>query len=143
MQFRRPEKCPLCHPLSWVVILGAVCVGIFMWLESGAGARSFVGDFVPQIKQMREGAYRGEYQLLGLMTAATVSFHVDSGRALDVRLERLAHSPGHESAKAIRTAVQASDDLLFDGVSGATLSSDFARAAIRVAVENGPNSSVK
>ena len=89
-------------------------------------------DFEEEI--LADGDYSGEYRFFGVKTAASVQFSIRDKKLYRFNIDKILSTPGHDVKEHILHAIKPGGDLNFDAVSGATVSSQFVRAAIKNAV---------
>jgi uncharacterized protein with FMN-binding domain len=69
---------------------------------------------------------------------AKISFNVKDGELVLYNFERLYGTIGYGAPQNVKSGIDQKEDLNFDAVSGATVTSNLARAAIKNALEKGP-----
>ncbi len=136
------------HKVARGILFGSVLVGVVVLLVLAAGyitfevmgrqAENAVGGFKPEISDVGNGVYYGEYKAFDAFTVAEVEFEIEGGKLKDIDFVRLLQTPGHGANEEIRKRITEKGDLRFDTVTGATRTSSFAKAAIKDAVETGP-----
>jgi uncharacterized protein with FMN-binding domain len=115
---------------------------LFLLLHlAGRKADHAVNHFQVDISRMKDGRYHGSFSFLGRMDAE-VEFEIRQGKLVEYQFLKLTGTPGYGADYAVTAQIDARKDLNFDAASGATITSNFARAAIRDAVENGPVSDI-
>lgn len=123
-------------------ILGIVAVMILAALVSfnmaGSSAGKYVGDFQPKMSQIEDGQYEGEYSALFNKVGAKISFKIKDGELVRYNFEKLYGTVGYGAPQNVKSGIDQKEDLNFDSISGATVTSNLARAAIKNALENGP-----
>ena len=125
--------------LYFFAIIALIIIGgLITFNLAGRDAAGYVGDFKPEISQIGDGEYTGEYTFLIDKIGAKIHFEVQEGRLDHFSFDRLYGTIGYGAPENVKLQITQKDDLDFDGVSGATVTSNFARAAIKNALENGP-----
>jgi uncharacterized protein with FMN-binding domain len=118
-------------------ILIVILVAFLIFYLAGVKAENFVGDFQPDISQLQDGRYHGTFSYLG-NTKAEIEFEIREGKLVDPQIILLSSTPGYGADYGIKTQINSKKTLNFNAVSGATITSNFARAAIRNAINEGP-----
>ncbi len=122
--------------------LGAIAVFITVALLSfnltGRNAGEYVGEFQPMMSQIEDGYYEGEYSTFISKVGAKISFKIEDGELIHYQFEKLYGTIGYGAPQNIKAGINQKEDLNFDSISGATVSSNFAKAAIKNALEKGP-----
>ena len=131
--------------MIWKMILyffGAIAIvmitGLILFNMAGKNAGGYVGEFRPDLSQIEDGVYEGEYSFILDRLGAKISFEIKNSQLLHYKFEKLYGTIGYWAAEGIKLQMDQRDDLDFDVVSGATVSCNLARAAIKKALENGP-----
>lgn len=102
-------------------------------------AREFVQDFKPKTSQLSDGIYKGKFKAFRLITMSKVEFTVQDGTIKNIEFKRMFHSPGSPYKENIENQIKQSKRLEVNAITGATRSSNFAKAAIKSAIKNNPN----
>lgn len=136
------------HKIARGILLGSILVGVVVVLVLGAGYLTFevmgrqaenaVGPFKPEMSDLENGVYYGEYKAFDAFTVAEVEFEIENGRLSKIEFDNLFITPGHSAGEEVRERITENGDLRFDTVTGATRTSSFAKAAIKDAIEKGP-----
>ena len=105
--------------------------------RANKNASEFVQNFYPQTNHLPNGIYSGKYKIIGLFTLAKIEFEINNGNVIDINLKKLFHSPGSPYKDEIEKQILRSKKLEVNAISGATRTSNFAKAAIKVAIEDG------
>lgn len=121
-----------------IIVVLLITVLILFNLAGGDAAET-VGEFVPDMSAIRDGNYEGEYNYLFDKLGATVRFEVRNGRLLDCEFGQLFGTVGYGAAETIQAEIDQRKSLDFEAISGATMTSNFAKAAIRNALDKGPD----
>jgi len=123
-------------------ILGIVAViimaGLLSFNMAGRNAGKYVGEFQPMMYQIEDGLYEGEYSTLISKVGAKISFKIKDGELVHFQFEKLYGTIGYGAPQNIKSGIDQKEDLNFDSISGATVTCNFARAAIKNALEKGP-----
>jgi len=122
----------------FAVIAIFIVAGLVTLNLAGKNAAEFIGDFKPVMKEIENGKYEGEYSFLLDKIGAEISFEVKEGRLVNYEFGRLYSTIGYGAFENVRSQIDKNNDLNFDAVSGATITSNFAKAAIKNALEKGP-----
>ena len=99
-------------------------------------AREYAENFKPKTSTLPDGTYQGKYKAFGLFTMSDVEFTVLNGVVETIEFKRMFHSPGSAYKENIETQIKQSRKLEVNAISGATRTSNFAKAAIIDAVNN-------
>jgi uncharacterized protein with FMN-binding domain len=123
-------------------ILGILAVIIVASLLSfnmaGRNAGKYIGEFQPRMSQIKDGQYEGEYSTIISKVGAKISFKIKDGELIRFQFEKLYGTIGYGAPQNIKAGIDQKEDLNFDSISGATVTSNFAKAAIKNALEKGP-----
>ena len=126
----------------FLYLLGIVAVIILLSLISfnlaGRNAGQYVGEFQPRMSQIEDGLYEGEYSTMISKVGAKISFKIKDGELIRYDFEKLYGTIGYGAPQNIKAGIDQKEDLNFDVISGATVTSNFAKAAIKNALEKGP-----
>jgi uncharacterized protein with FMN-binding domain len=101
-------------------------------------ARRVSGKFRPDISALPDGKYSGRFSPSFKRFSAVVTFEIKGRQLGIIQFEELFGTPGYGAPQRTIGKIEETGNLDFDAVSGATITADFAKAAIRDAVENGP-----
>lgn len=112
--------------------------GLIFFNLAGRNAATYVGDFRPDIMQIEDGNYEGSYYSFSKKIGASVSFEIKEGRLQNYHFDQLYGTIGYGAPENVRQQIDRNGNLDFEAVSGATVTSNLARAAIRNALEKGP-----
>lgn len=123
-------------------ILGIAAIitvaGLLSFNMAGRNAGKYVGEFQPKMSQIEDGQYEGEYSAIFNKVGAKISFKVKDGELVHYNFERLYGTIGYGAPQNVKSGIDQKEDLNFDSISGATVTSNFAKAAIKNALEKGP-----
>jgi len=122
--------------------LGILAVIIMASLLSfnlaGRNAGKYVGEFQPMMSKIEDGRYEGEYTTIISKVGAKISFKIKDGELVNYQFEKLYGTIGYGAPQNIKAGIDQKEDLNFDSISGATVTSNFAKAAVKNALEKGP-----
>ena len=126
--------------LLYILGIGAIIIlaGLLSFNMAGRNAGKYVGEFQPRMLQIEDGQYEGEYSAIFNKVGAKISFKVKDGELVHYNFERLYGTIGYGAPQNVKSVIDQKEDLNFDAVSGATVTSNLARAAIKNALEKGP-----
>ena len=126
--------------LLYILGIGAIIIlaGLLSFNMAGRNAGKYVGEFQPRMLQIEDGQYEGEYSAIFNKVGAKISFKVKDGELVHYNFERLYGTIGYGGPQNVKSGIDQKEDLNFDAVSGATVTSNLARAAIKNALEKGP-----
>jgi len=122
--------------ISGIALLIILVIFLLFYL-AGRKAENFVDGFQPDISRLEDGRYQGNFAFFG-NTKAEISFEIMQGKLVEYEITKLTGTPGYGADYAVKTQINARKDLNFDAATGATITSNFAKAAIRDAIEKGP-----
>jgi len=114
-----------------------ILAGLFSFNMGGRNAGKYVGEFQPRMSQIEDGQYEGEYSTIFKKVGAKLSFKVKDGELVHYQFEKLYGTIGYGAPQNVKAGIDQKEDLNFDSISGATVTSNFARAAIKNALEKG------
>lgn len=120
------------------IFMACLIAGLFIIFLAGRSARKAIGNFKPVMAELSDGIYQGNFTYLGGVISAQVSFEVRQGKLGIVKFDKLYGTRSLGAAQRVYAAIDDQRDLDFDGVSGATVTSNLARAAIKNAIDRGP-----
>ncbi len=101
---------------------------------AGYQAKKAVKGFHPDMTRISDGHYHGTFSFLGNVKAE-IRFEVVRGKVVNYRFEKLTGTPGYGADYAVGVQIDRAKSLDFEAASGATVTSNFAKAAIRDALE--------
>jgi uncharacterized protein with FMN-binding domain len=99
-------------------------------------AQLYIQNFTPTTSSLPDGNYKGKYKAFKLFTMSKVEFKVQNGIIIDISIDKLFHTPGSAYKNDIEKKIKQNKILEIDAVTGATRTSNFARAAIKNAIES-------
>ena len=108
--------------------------------KANENAKEYVEDFKPITSKLPDGTYEGKYKAFGIITMSKVEFTVKKGNIKNIKFKKMFHSPGSPYKESIENQIRQSQRLEVDAITGATRSSNFAKAAIKNALNNISNS---
>ena len=125
--------------IVFVVISIATAFQIFYRI--GKKADKYVNGYVPDTKLLFDGVYRGSFNAIGSVQAAVIEFTINKGLVESFNFHKILSTPGNNADKVILMDIRNNGQLNFDAVTGASRTTSFTRAAIKDAIENGPDNS--
>lgn len=120
-----------------IFIVVLIVSGIYVFRKAGSEAAEYVAEFRPNLEVLADGTYLGEFSYLGGRFKTRVKFIVKDHKLLGCDFEKLYSTPGHSAPYMVSSIIDQTEDLDFDAISGASITSQFAKAAIKNAIENG------
>lgn len=99
-------------------------------------AEQYVDQFQPSTSQLPNGIYQGKFNVYKFFTFSKVEFEIKNGSVIKINFNTMYHSPGIPYKEEIENQIKISKKLEVDGITGATRTSNFAKAAIKSAIEN-------
>ncbi len=124
--------------ISGLIVVAIAAVFLIFYL-AGRKAENDVKYFEPDITKLQDGIYHGSFSFLGSVKAE-LNFEIRQGKLVAYNFIVLNGTPGYGADYAVKTQIDARKNLTFDAATGATITSNFAKAAIRDAIEKGPDS---
>lgn len=100
-------------------------------------AQEYTEDFNPATSKLKDGIYKGHFRFF-LITFSKVEFEIETGKVKSIDFKKMFHSPGSLYKKDIEFQIKRRKLLEVDAITGATRTSNFAKAAIKDATENNP-----
>jgi len=114
-------------------------IGTFLFFNiAGQNAAEYVGDFEPVMSKIDDGTYKGAYSSIFEKFGAKIIFTVKDGRLIHFHFDQLYGTIGYGGPESIELQIDDHKDLNFDAISGATVTSNLAKAAIKDALDKGP-----
>lgn len=98
-------------------------------------AKLYVEKFNPSTLQLPNGKYQGKFKAFKIFTMSKVEFAIKNGKVQDIKFKRMFHTPGSPYKEDIENKITQSQKLEVDAITGATRTSNFAKAAIKSALE--------
>jgi len=99
-------------------------------------AKDYIEDFNVSSLHVPDGEYSGNFKIFGVFAVAKVTFVMENSRIKEISFKRILHSPGKNYEIDIEKKILDNQDLELDAITGATRTSNFAKAAIKNALEN-------
>jgi uncharacterized protein with FMN-binding domain len=103
--------------------------------KANENAKEYVRNFTPFTSDLPNGIYEGKYKAFGMITMSKVQFEIEDGLVKSINFIKMFHSPGSIYKENIETQIKQTQKLEVDAITGATRTSNFAKAAIKDAVE--------
>ena len=124
----------------YVVGLIAVLIvaSLIAFNMGGKKANSYIRDFKPDVSILADGTYTGSFSYIVERVGATITFEVNKGKLGKCQFQKLYGTFGYGAPNLVKAQIDLKRNLDFDAVSGATVTSNFAKAAIKNAIEKGP-----
>jgi len=104
--------------------------------KANNNAEQYIGQFQASTSQLPNGIYQGEFKVFKIFTFSKVEFKIENGEVSKIHFKRMYHSPGIPYKEEIEDQIKASKRLEVDAITGATRTGNFAKAAIKSAIEN-------
>lgn len=99
-------------------------------------AKEYIQHFNPVTSDLPDGLYMGKFKLLKIFTLSNIEFKINNGFVEDVVIKKLFHSPGSPYKEEIEYQIKKTKKLEVNAISGATRTSNFAKAAIKNAINS-------
>lgn len=114
-------------------------IGTFMFFNiAGQNAANYVGNFEPKMSEIDDGTYEGAYSSIFEKFGAKITFTIKDGQLTHFQFDQLYGTIGYGGPESIELEIDDHMDLNFDAISGATVTSNLAKAAIKDALGKGP-----
>jgi uncharacterized protein with FMN-binding domain len=127
--------------LASFIITPIIVTGIIK--KANEQAREYGENFKPTTSNLPDGTYQGKYKAFGLITMSDVEFTVQNGVIETIEFKKMFHSPGSPYKENIENQIKESRKLEVNAISGATRTSNFAKAAIKDAINKEQDSTEK
>ena len=114
-----------------IIIISLLVIGFFFFQHVGVEAEQYIGDFEFNLDELKNGDYSGSYKVCGIKTAAEITYSKQDSTVENVVIKSLLTTPGYYILEKISEKIQNNESLKFDAISGATISSNFLKAAIK------------
>ena len=111
---------------------------IITWFVKKANedANQYIEHFEPATSKLPNGVYKGKFKAFKIITLSKVEFEIENGFIKNIDFKRMTHFPGNAYKGDIENQIKHTGQLEVNAISGATRTSNFAKAAIKVAIEN-------
>ncbi|MBI9054121.1 MAG: FMN-binding protein [Bacteroidales bacterium] len=106
--------------------------------KANDNSKEYLSNFNPVTSNLVDGVYKGKYKAFRIITLSKVEFEIENGQVKTFNLLKLFRSPGSIYKDEFEIRIQNSKRLEIDAISGATRTSNFAKAAIKSAIDIGP-----
>ena len=116
-------------------IITPVAITVFVKKANG-DAREYVEQFKPVTSNLPNGIYQGKFKAFKIITMSKVEFEIENGFIKNIDFIRMTHFPGNAYKEDIENQIRNTGQLEVNAISGATRTCNFAKAAIKNAVEN-------
>lgn len=116
---------------STLIITAIVMVGgLVIFSIASEHAEEYYITSKSELISSNSGVYIGEHKFANLLTFAKVQIKVVDGKIKDIDFIKLVNTPTHECKDEVMQRIVDSQEINFDAVSGATCTSNFAKAAV-------------
>ena len=99
-------------------------------------ANEYVQNFKPVTANLSDGKYHGKFKAFGIITISEVEFQIENKIVKNIKFKRMLHTPGSPYKETILNQIKETRKLEVDAITGASRTSNFAKAAIKAAIEN-------
>ncbi len=96
-------------------------------------AQEYSQNFSPNTAKLKDGTYNGCFRYF-IFTFSKVEFEVKDGKIKNIAFKKMFHSPGSPYKKDIEAQIKRTKLLEVNAISGATRTSNFAKAALKNAI---------
>jgi uncharacterized protein with FMN-binding domain len=130
----------------FIIISGGLILLILLFIffyilfsRVGLEAKSMTGNFRPDMTRLADGQYHGHFSSMGGRISSEVSFEMRNGRLWLINFDQLYGTPAFGAPQKVIDRIDSLKSLDFDVVTGATVTSNLAKAAIKDAIDKGPH----
>lgn len=117
-----------------IAFIATPLIGNLAIKKANEEARQLTQNFHPNTTHLADGFYQGKFKVFNLITLSHVEFTIKNKKIEKLRFKKMFHTPGYLSKEDIETRIKNTKHLELDAISGATRTSNFAKAAIRNAL---------
>ncbi len=118
--------------LAFFVVL--LFLSFFLFNRSGKIAKQYVGSYKVPMNKVKDGTYEGSFTVLGIIKGAHVRFEIKNNDIESFTFLSLLETPNFSVKEKILKAMKDKSTLHFDTITGATISSNLTKAAIKNAL---------
>ncbi len=104
--------------------------------KANENAQMYTQHFNPVTSKLSDGIYVGKFKMLKIFTLSNIEFEIKNGVVKQLTIKKLFHSPGSPYKEEIENQINKTKKLEVNAISGATRTSNFAKAAIKSAINN-------
>ena len=104
--------------------------------SANENARQYVENFNPETFKLPNGTYQGKFKAFKILTLSKVEFVIENGLVKSIDFIRMFHSPGNPCKEEIENQIKQTQRLEVNAITGATRTSNFAKAAIKAAIKS-------
>ncbi|MFP4023927.1 MAG: FMN-binding protein [Thiohalospira sp.] len=97
-------------------------------------AEKYIENFHPETSNLKDGLYQGKFKIFNLITLSHVEFSIKNKKVEKLKFKKMFHTPGYLSKKDIEAKIKNTHQIELDAITGATRTSNFAKAAIKNAI---------
>jgi len=117
-----------------IAFIATPITGNLVIKKANEEAKQLTQNFHPNITYLSDGFYQGKFKAFNLITLSHVEFTIKNNKIEKLRFKKMVHTPGYLSKKDIEAKIKNTKHLEIDAISGATRTSNFAKAAIKNAI---------
>ncbi len=99
-------------------------------------ANQYIEHFKPVTSILPNGIYKGKFKAFKIISLSKVEFEIENGFLKNIDFTRMTHFPGNAYKSDIENQIRNTGQLEVNAISGATRTCNFAKAAIKDAIEN-------
>lgn len=107
-----------------------VIFGYTFFMFSSKKAKQYSVENHTEIIDAKSGVYSGEYKFTDFIVLAKIQFEVIEGKITNIQLKKLANTRTHKCENELIQRIENCQQIDFDAISGATGTSNFAKAAL-------------
>lgn len=119
-----------------IAFFAAPLIGKWFIQKANDEAEKYIEDFHPNTYGLQDGSYQGKFKIFNLITLSHVEFSIKENKIKKMRFKKMFHTPGYLSKDDITSKIKNNNQLELDAITGATRTSNFAKAAIKNAIKN-------
>jgi len=128
------------HVISYILIFAVSFGGTYLLINgfvkySNHKAEEYIRNFNPSQVTIQDGEYQGKFKVFAI-TVSSVKLTISEGKVSGIEFRRMMQSPGTSYKQDIEQSYLNNKNLDLDAITGATRTSNFAKAAIKNALEN-------
>ncbi|MCD4833541.1 MAG: FMN-binding protein [Bacteroidales bacterium] len=99
-------------------------------------ANQYIERFEPVTSRLPDGIYKGKFKAFKIITMSKVEFEIENGFIKNINFIRMTRFPGNAYKSDIENQIRNTGQLEVNAISGATRTCNFAKAAIKAAIDN-------
>ena len=104
--------------------------------KANEDANQYIERFEPVTSRLPNGVYKGKFKAFKIITLSKVEFEIENGFIKNIDFIRMTHFPGNAYKSDIENQIRHTRQLEVNAISGATRTCNFAKAAIKAAIDS-------